>query len=152
MMAQKDQSMDAKACLSSSEMTALIHTTLSETVSEISRTIEALKTVPPQELTDASLASIVDETRKFVVFLKYTNEYMRKTFPQSLVREEMLRIKLHLLSVLRALSDHVRSGDRMAVHDLITEELRDNLTLWKINVLPLLRPTRNQPFTGSIQV
>ena len=142
--------MDAKACLSQFEMTSLIHTTLSETVGELSRSIEALKAQAPQDLSDASLSAIVDETRKFVVFLKYTNEYMRKTFPQSAVREEMLRIKLHLLSVLRALSDHVRTGDRMAVHDLITEELRDNLTLWKINVLPLLRPIRNQPSTGSI--
>jgi|GEM_PF-4450911 len=142
--------MDAEACISHAEMTVLIHTTLSETVSEISRDIEALKDVPALGLSDASLSGIIDQTRKFVVFLKYTNEYMRKTLPDSVVREEMLRIKLHLLSVLRALADHVRSGDRLAVHDLITEELRDNLTLWKINVLPLLRPIRTQPISGSI--
>lgn len=142
--------MDAEACISHAEMTSLIHTTLSETVSELSRDIESLKGIPPMDLSDASLSAIVDQTRKFVVFLKYTNEYMRKTIPDSVVREEMLRIKLHLLSVLRALSDHVRTGDRLAVHDLITEELRDNLTLWKINVLPLLRPLRAQPTSGSI--
>jgi len=142
--------MDAEACISHAEMTVLIHTTLSETVSELSRDIEALKVTPPLNLSDASLSAIIDQTRKFVVFLKYTNEYMRKTLPDSVVREEMLRIKLHLLSVLRALSDHVRNGDRLAVHDLITEELRDNLTLWKINVLPLLRPMRTQPISGSI--
>lgn len=142
--------MDAEACISHAEMTVLIHTTLSETVSELSRDIEALKETPPLNLSDASLSAIIDQTRKFVVFLKYTNEYMRKTLPDSVVREEMLRIKLHLLSVLRALSDHVRNGDRLAVHDLITEELRDNLTLWKINVLPLLRPMRTQPISGSI--
>ncbi len=142
--------MDAEACISHAEMTVLIHTTLSETVSELSRDIEALKDTPPLELSDASLSAIIDQTRKFVVFLKYTNEYMRKTIPDSVVREEMLRIKLHLLSVLRALADHVRAGDRLAVHDLITEELRDNLTLWKINVLPLMRPVRTQPISGSI--
>lgn len=142
--------MDAEACISHAEMTVLIHTTLSETVSELSRDIEALKETPAMNLSDASLSAIIDQTRKFVVFLKYTNEYMRKTLPDSVVREEMLRIKLHLLSVLRALSDHVRNGDRLAVHDLITEELRDNLTLWKINVLPLLRPMRTQPISGSI--
>lgn len=142
--------MDAEACISHAEMTVLIHTTLCETVSELSRDIEALKETPAMNLSDASLSAIIDQTRKFVVFLKYTNEYMRKTLPDSVVREEMLRIKLHLLSVLRALSDHVRNGDRLAVHDLITEELRDNLTLWKINVLPLLRPMRTQPISGSI--
>ena len=142
--------MDAESCISHAEMTSLIHTTLSETVSELSRDIENLKGIAPLDLSDASLSAIIDQTRKFVVFLKYTNEYMRKTIPDSVVREEMLRIKLHLLSVLRALSDHVRTGDRLAVHDLITEELRDNLTLWKINVLPLLRPLRTQPTSGSI--
>ncbi len=141
--------MDAEACTSHAEMTSLIHITLSETVSELSRDIESLKGIAPLELSDASVIAVIEQTRKFVVFLKYTNEYMRKTIPDSTVREEMLRIKLHLLSVLRALSDHVRAGDRLAVHDLITEELRDNLTLWKINVLPLLRPLRTQPISGS---
>jgi hypothetical protein len=144
------KTMDAEACISHAEMTSLIHITLSETVSELSRDIENLKGIAPLELSDASVIAIIDQTRKFVVFLKYTNEYMRKTIPDSAVREEMLRIKLHLLSVLRALSDHVRTKDRLAVHDLITEELRDNLTLWKINVLPLLRPLRTQPISGSI--
>ena len=142
--------MDAEACISHAEMTSLIHTTLSETVNELSRDIESLKGIPPMELSDASISAVIDQTRKFVVFLKYTNEYLRKTIQNSTVREEMLRIKLHLLSVLRALSDHVRAGDRLAVHDLITEELRDNLTLWKINVLPLLRPLRTHPISGSI--
>lgn len=142
--------MDANASLSHAEMTTLIHTTLTECVGELSLDIESLKSIPPLELTDAALTAIIDQTRKFVVFLKYTNEYMRKTVSDSLVREEMLRIKLHLLSVLRALADHLRLGDRLAVHDLITEELRDNLTLWKINVLPLLRPPRVQPISGSI--
>lgn len=142
--------MDAEASLSHADMTLLIHTTLSETVSDISQQIEVLKGISPLEVSESSLAETIDQTRKFIVFLRYTNEYMRKTLPDSLVREEMLRIKLHLLSILRALSDHVRAGDRLAVHDLITEELRDNLTLWKINVLPLLRPLRVQPISGSI--
>jgi hypothetical protein len=51
----------------------------------------------------------------------------------------MVRLKLHLLSVLRGLADSVRAGDALAMHDLLTEELRDNLSLWKIQVLPRLR-------------
>ena len=141
--------MEMESCLTHTEMTSLIHTTLSETISGLSRDIEALKGVAPHKLDEAALAGIIDETRKFVVFLKYTNEYLRKTLPQSNVREEMLRIKLHLLSVLRALSEQVRLKDMIAVHDLITEELRDNLTMWKINVLPLLRPSRTQLISGS---
>ena len=97
------------------------------------------------------LVQLVGNVRKLVVFLKYSSQYMRQTLASDGLREEILRIKLHLLSVLRALSDQLRLNDRNAVHDLITEELRDNLTLWKINVLPLLRP-RVSPTIGSAAI
>jgi hypothetical protein len=141
--------MDAQNIISSEEMAVLIHTTLSETVTELSTKIEAYRATHNTEAGRAELSQIIDETRKFVVFLKYANEYMRKKLPQSLIREEMLRIKLHLLSILRALSDHVKAADHAAVYDLITEELRDNLTLWKINVLPLLRPQQGRANSRS---
>ncbi len=134
------------------EMTQLIHTTLSDTVQDLSLKVEEIRALSPKEVSDEKLMTLIDETRKFILFLKYSNEYMRKALVQAIAREEMLRIKLHLLSVLRALSDHVKHKDYYAIHDLITEELRDNLVMWKINVMPLLRPARgHQPF-GSIHL
>lgn len=134
------------------EMTQLIHTTLSDAVQDLSTKVEEIRGLSPADVTDEKLMSLIDETRKFILFLKYSNEYMSKALIQAIAKEEILRIKLHLLSVLRALSDHVRQKDYYAIHDLITEELRDNLVMWKINVMPLLRPQReHQPF-GSIQL
>ncbi len=134
------------------EMTQLIHTTLSDTVQDLSIKVEEIRALSPQNVSDEMLMTLIDETRKFILFLKYSNEYMRKALVQTIAKEEILRIKLHLLSVLRALSDHVKLKDYYAIHDLITEELRDNLVMWKINVMPLLRPARaHQPF-GSIHL
>ncbi len=134
------------------EMTQLIHSTLSDTVQDLSIKVEEIRALSPQNVSDEMLMTLIDETRKFILFLKYSNEYMRKALVQTIAKEEMLRIKLHLLSVLRALSDHVKQKDYYAIHDLITEELRDNLVMWKINVMPLLRPARaHQPF-GSIHL
>ena len=143
--------METEACLSQAEMTHLIHVTLTDAISELNGQIEAIRPMKPEAMPEESLLQLIDQTRKLVVFLKYSSEYMRKTFTQPKAREEMLRIKLHLLSVLRALSDQVRLKDNVAIHDLITEELRDNLTMWKINVIPLLRPPRAVPQAfGSI--
>ncbi len=134
------------------EMTQLIHSTLSDTVQDLSLKVEEIRALSPNEVPDEKLMTLIDETRKFILFLKYSNEYMKKALVNTIAKEEILRIKLHLLSVLRALSDHVRQKDHYAIHDLITEELRDNLVMWKINVMPLLRPARaHQPF-GSIQL
>ncbi len=134
------------------EMTQLIHSTLSDTVQDLSLKVEEIRALSPKDVSDEMLMTLIDETRKFILFLKYSNEYMRKALIQTIAKEEMLRIKLHLLSVLRALSDHVKQKDYYAIHDLITEELRDNLVMWKINVMPLLRPARaHQPF-GSIHL
>ncbi len=134
------------------EMTQLIHSTLSDTVQDLSLKVEEIRALSPNEVPDEKLMTLIDETRKFILFLKYSNEYMKKALVNTIAKEEILRIKLHLLSVLRALSDHVRQKDHYAIHDLITEELRDNLVMWKINVMPLLRPARaHQPF-GSIHL
>ncbi len=130
------------------EMNLLIFNTLFETVSDLGKKVDSIKLLSPLSLTDGAIISLIDDTRKFVVFLRYANEQMQKTMGRSSVQEEVLRIKLHLLSVLRALSDYVKLNDKHAIHDLITEELRDNLTMWKINVIPLLRTQRNDHSSG----
>jgi hypothetical protein len=137
-----------EAAMSQKDILNLIYKTLSESILDLSSEIDFLKGFTPRDMPDEKLVLLVGNVRKMVVFLKYSSQYMRKILPSEGLREEILRIKLHLLSVLRALSDQLKLNDRNAVHDLITEELRDNLTLWKINVLPLLRP-RVSPIIGS---
>lgn len=134
------ESIPEESALSHDDMIALIYTNLSESIRSLYAQIDVIKAQAPEHVAQGPVTTLVNDVRKLVVFLKYSSQYLRQSATELTVREEILRIKLHLLSVLRALSDQLRLGDTHAVHDLITEELRDNLTLWKINVLPLLRP------------
>jgi hypothetical protein len=146
-----DDSFHSEEAMSQKDILQMIYKTLSDSIFELGSEIELLKTHLPADMPEDKLVQLVGNVRKLVVFLKYSSQYMRQTLASDGLREEILRIKLHLLSVLRALSDQLRLNDRNAVHDLITEELRDNLTLWKINVLPLLRP-RVSPTIGSAAI
>ena len=133
------------------DLTQLIYLTMQETINALSKDLDALKAIPDGSYPDEKIETIIDRTQKFVVFVKYSGDYLRHTLPGGPLREEMFKIKLHLLSVLRGLVDKVKVKDRAAVHDLLTEELRDNLTLWKIKILPMLRPAQPSPF-GSHQI
>lgn len=129
---------------SETEINALIYTTLRETTDSICKSLDELKGFAPTDYSDDHIEAIVEQTQQFVVFAKYCGDYLRRAPQNEVIREEMLKIKLHLLSVLRSLIESIKAGDRAAAHDLLTEELRDNLTLWKIKILPLLRPNRPQ--------
>jgi hypothetical protein len=119
------------------EMTTLIHSTLQETLDVLGKRLEALRAAGTTTTEQAE--GVISETHHLVVFLKHAGDYLRRGAGDASLREEMVRLKLHLLSVLRGLADSVRAGDALAMHDLLTEELRDNLSLWKIQVLPRLR-------------
>lgn len=131
------------------EIRQLIYTTLQETLDVLSKNIDELKQLPMDDYPEKDMVAIIEGTRQFVVFAKYCGDFLRRTPANAEIREEMVRIKLHLLSVLRSIIECVRSQDKIAAYDLLTEELRDNLTMWKIKVLPMLRPARASQF-GSI--
>lgn len=48
-------------------------------------------------------------------------------------------LQIHLLSVLRAISNAKSSEDYIMLTDLLEYELKDNLTQWKIIILPILK-------------
>ena len=129
-----------KANFSESEMTQLIYSTMLESINTLSKELDALKAIPDAQYPLERATDIVESTRKFVVFTKYSADYLRRTMPEGALREEMLKIKLHLLSVLRSLVDAVRAKDQLAAHDLLTEELRDNLT--PVSYTHLTLPTK----------
>ncbi len=126
-----------ETALPAKEMTTLIHTTLQEALDDLSGRLEKLRLAGATTTPEAE--DVITETHRLVVFLKHAGDYLRRGLASEQLREEMVRLKLHLLSVLRGLSEAVRAGDALAMHDLLTEELRDNLSLWKIQVLPRLR-------------
>lgn len=126
--------------LSPSVITPMIHLTLQESADNLIKRLDKLGQL--QSVTDPALEEIIADTHRFTVFLKHSGDYLRRTQAEVSLREEMVRLKLHLLSVLRTLMDAIRAQDHLAAQDLLTEELRDNLTLWKTQILPRLRPIR----------
>ncbi|MCO4753017.1 MAG: hypothetical protein KC478_00975 [Bacteriovoracaceae bacterium] len=48
-------------------------------------------------------------------------------------------VKIHLLSILKAIQSASQHQDRVMLADLLEYELQDNLTQWKISAIPLLK-------------
>lgn len=48
-------------------------------------------------------------------------------------------LQIHLLSVLKAISNAHNKSDLIMLTDLLEYELKDNLTQWKILIIPILR-------------
>lgn len=57
--------------------------------------------------------------------------------------EEVQKLEIHLLSVMKAVLSAKESNDIIMLCDLLEFELIDNLTQWKIKVIPELKKTRS---------
>ncbi len=57
--------------------------------------------------------------------------------------ESIQKLEIHLLSVLKALVGAKEKEDVIMLCDLLEYELMDNLTQWKIKVLPELKKLKN---------
>ncbi len=57
--------------------------------------------------------------------------------------ESIQKLEIHLLSVMKALLQAKEKNDTIMLCDLLEYELADNLTQWKIKVLPELKKLKN---------
>ena len=57
--------------------------------------------------------------------------------------ESIQKLEIHLLSVMKALLQAKEKNDTIMLCDLLEYELVDNLTQWKIKVLPELKKLKN---------
>ncbi|MGZ3787438.1 MAG: hypothetical protein ACXVLQ_02880 [Bacteriovorax sp.] len=62
---------------------------------------------------------------------------------QAFKDESIQRLEIHLLSVIKALLQAKEKDDIIMLCDLLEYELVDNLTQWKIKVLPELKKLKN---------
>lgn len=122
-----------------SELLIEIEQNIIEWTENILSSIEVYKTIN-KDREEEALGIIFDQVMSFSEFLTLTASYIQKISPQN----DFLPLKLHLLSILKALKSSISAHDQIAVHDLITEELKDNLTRWKITILPLAKNYRAQ--------
>lgn len=65
---------------------------------------------------------------------------LRFHFKDKLVKDESVQnLEIHLLSIMKALLPAKEKGDVIMLCDLLEYELIDNLTQWKIKVIPELK-------------
>ena len=57
--------------------------------------------------------------------------------------ENIQKLEIHLLSIIKALLQAKEKNDTIMLCDLLEYELIDNLTQWKIKILPELRKLKN---------
>ncbi|MBC7714111.1 MAG: hypothetical protein H7177_12280 [Rhizobacter sp.] len=57
--------------------------------------------------------------------------------------ESIQKLEIHLLSVMKALLQAKEKNDTIMLCDLLEYELVDNLTQWKIKILPELKKLKN---------
>ncbi len=57
--------------------------------------------------------------------------------------ESIQKLEIHLLSVMKALLQAKEKDDTIMLCDLLEYELIDNLTQWKIKILPELKKLKN---------
>ncbi len=57
--------------------------------------------------------------------------------------ESIQKLEIHLLSIMKALLQAKEKNDTIMLCDLLEYELADNLTQWKIKVLPELKKLKN---------
>jgi hypothetical protein len=65
------------------------------------------------------------------------------TLKKSMTFNEVKNSHIHLLFVLKGINQAQLKNDEMILEDLIKYELKDNLTQWKINIIPTIKRMLN---------
>lgn len=120
---------------------------LKEVISDINSLITSITTKimtitknleqPNMVLDKPQLELIVDAVNIFVQSITYALKNVKDK--QELIDTLPIRdLKIHLLSVMKAIETAHNSQDYIMLSDLLEYELKDNLTKWKILVMPTI--------------
>lgn len=87
-----------------------------------------------------SLIEVVDLMDLYVQLISKVYHVIRVDLQEVFLKDEsILKLEIHLLSVLKAILIAKEKDDIIMLRDLLEYELIDNLTQWKIKVLPELK-------------
>lgn len=88
--------------------------------------------------TESSLNKIIDGVDTFIQSMNYLVENIEdnEDFKENLPLQEL---QIHLLSVLKAIHTAFKKEDWIMLTDLLEYELKDNLTQWKILIIPNIK-------------
>lgn len=97
----------------------------------------------PEEA-NASFAEVVELMDLYIQLISRVYRVLRTDLKEMNFKDENIqKLEIHLLSIMKALLQAKEKEDIIMLCDLLEYELIDNLTQWKIKVLPDLKKLKN---------
>lgn len=91
-----------------------------------------------------SFVEVIDLMDLYIQLVSRVYHVLRTDLEQMNFKDESIqKLEIHLLSVMKALLQAKEKNDTIMLCDLLEYELVDNLTQWKIKVLPELKKLKN---------
>lgn len=90
------------------------------------------------------LVQVIELMDLYIQLMSKVYKIIRRHDKDQILKDESLqKLEIHLLSVVRALLQAKEKNDLIMLCDLLEYELIDNLTQWKIKVIPELKKLKN---------
>ncbi len=92
------------------------------------------------DLANDSFSEVIDILDLYTQLFARIHSTLKRNLPDTFkVGEDIQKLDIHLLSILKALIPAKENGDIIMLCDLLEYELIDNLTQWKIKIVPALK-------------
>lgn len=96
------------------------------------------------ELANDSFVEIIELMDLYIQLVSRVYRVLRSDLKVMNFKDESIqKLEIHLLSIMKALLQAKEKDDSIMLCDLLEYELVDNLTQWKIKILPELKKLRN---------
>lgn len=88
---------------------------------------------------DLEFINIIELMDLYIQLISNIHKVLKEAYPTEMSKNKGLsNLEIHLLSVLKAMLPAKEKNDIIMLSDLLEYELVDNLTQWKIKVIPEL--------------
>lgn len=115
-----------------SDTVQLSQTLLSNILSSINEVTEYTPNIA--EAWNLQLSRLTADISRFVEVTTLVSKLMKSQSPKFL--SDVKDSHIHLLFILKGMNQAQQKQDLVALEELIKYELKDNLTLWKIDLIP----------------
>lgn len=95
------------------------------------------------DLANQNFVEVIELMDLYIQLVSRVYRVLRVEMPTMQKDESIQKLEIHLLSVMKALLQAKEKNDTIMLCDLLEYELADNLTQWKIKVLPELKKLKN---------
>ncbi|MEA9354699.1 hypothetical protein SHI21_00685 [Bacteriovorax sp. PP10] len=95
------------------------------------------------DLANQNFVEVIELMDLYIQLVSRVYRVLRVEIPTMHKDESIQKLEIHLLSVMKALLQAKEKNDTIMLCDLLEYELADNLTQWKIKVLPELKKLKN---------